>query len=53
MKENKNLELKEEITNTFLKTVSAFSANGGLSDSVSRKIPDPLSRRFGFTWIYK
>ena len=29
MKENKNLELKEEITNTFLKTVSAFSNYDG------------------------
>lgn len=29
MKENKNLEFKEEITNTFLKTVSAFSNYDG------------------------
>lgn len=29
MKENRNLEYKEEITNTFLKTVSAFSNYDG------------------------
>ena len=49
MKENKNLELKEEITNTFLKTVQIPARRSHQSGEFGRCIPVELVPYAGAT----